>query len=109
MLKNDNFSLYIYLKKKKSFKYKYTHNKNIAFLQNVSVLVMKDKKERSTSLMLPVLNDSLRSGFLGESDFFESTVVESTSRPLKIDNIFNFPKEIDLHTSKVGIVSGKMY
>lgn len=67
---------------------------------------MKDKKERST--LFPVLNDSLRSGFLSESDFLESTVVESTSRSLKIDNIFKFPKEIDLHPSKVGILSGKM-
>lgn len=69
---------------------------------------MKDKKERSTSLLFPALNDSLRSGFLGESDFLESTVMESTSRSLKIDSIFKFPKEIDLHTSKVGISSGKM-
>lgn len=72
------------------------------------MLVLKDKKERSTSLLFPVLNDSLRSGFLSESDFLESTVVESTSRCLKIDNIFKFPKEIDLHPSKVGILSGKM-
>lgn len=56
-----------------------------------------------------MFNDSLRSGAVGDSYILEDTTltVEPHSKYINVENIFCFPKEIELEKTKQNSYSGK--